>query len=73
MPATSFFELLFEKMAERVTETVELEGEIVNNQLILKLPADMETVVQVKANEILVGDHRIVVKLKDDTIYPIVH
>ncbi|MCL4872136.1 MAG: hypothetical protein KJ063_24520 [Anaerolineae bacterium] len=70
MPASSFFELLFEKMAERVTETVELEGEIVNNQLILKLPADMETVVQVKDNEILIGDRRIVVKLKDDTIYP---
>lgn len=73
MPASSFFELLFEKMAERVTETVELEGESVKNQLVLKLPIDVETAVQVKANEILVGDHRIVVKLKDDTIYPIVH
>lgn len=70
MPASSFFALLFEKMAERVTETVELEGEIVNNQLILKLPADMETAVQVKDNEILVGDRRILVKLKEDTIYP---
>lgn len=43
MLASSFFELLFEKMAERVTETVELEGEIANNQLVLKLPVDMET------------------------------
>jgi len=33
MPASSFFELLFEKMAERVTETVEVECEIVNNQV----------------------------------------
>lgn len=73
MPASSFFELLFEKMAERVTETVELEGEIVNNQLILKLPGDMETAVQVKNNEILVGDRRIVVKLKGDAIYPTAH
>ena len=73
MPASSFFELLFEKMAERVTETVELEGEIVNNQLVLKLPIDKESTIQVKDNEILVGDRRIVVKLKDDTIYPTAH
>lgn len=73
MPASSFFELLFEKMAERVTETVEVEGEIVNNQLIFKLPVDAETVVQVKDNEILVGDRRIVVKLKPDVIYRTAH
>lgn len=70
MPASSFFELLFERMAERVSETVEVEGEIVDNQLVLKLPLDAETAVQVKDNEILVGDRRIVVKLKDNTIYP---
>lgn len=73
MPASSFFELLFEKMAERVTETVEVEGEIINNQLVLKLPVDVETVVQVKDNEILVGDRRIVVKLKPDAIYRTAH
>ena len=73
MPASSFFELLFEKMAERITETVELEGEIINNQLILKLPGNMETAVQVKNNEILIGDQRIVVRLKGDTIYPTAH
>jgi hypothetical protein len=70
MPASSFFELLFERMAERVSETVEVEGEIVDNQLVLKLPVDAETAVQVKDNEILVGDRRIVVKLKDNTTYP---
>ena len=70
MPASSFFELLFDRMAERVSETVEVEGEIVDNQLVLKLPIDAETAVQVKDNEILVGDRRIVVKLKDNTIYP---
>ena len=73
MPASSFFELLFEKMAERVRETVELEGEIVNNQLVLKLPGDMETAVQVKNNEILIGDRRIVVKLKGGMSYPTAH
>jgi len=35
MPASAFFELLFERMAERVTETIELEGEVVDNQLVL--------------------------------------
>ena len=70
MPASSFFELLFARMAERVSETVEVEGEIVDNQLVLKLPVDAETAVQVKDNEILIDDRRIVVKLKDNTIYP---
>ena len=32
MPASTFFELLFEKMETRVTETIELEGEIVDDQ-----------------------------------------
>lgn len=73
MPASSFFELLFERMAERVSETVEIEAEIVGNQLVLKLPVGGETAVQVKDNEILVGDRRIVVKLKDYTIYPTAH
>ena len=48
MPASSFFELLFEKMKTRVTETIELEGEIVDDQLVLRVPPDVETAVQVK-------------------------
>lgn len=54
MPASAFFVLLFDRMAERVSETVEVESEIINNQLVLKLPIDAETAVQVKDNEILV-------------------
>jgi len=34
---------------------------------------DVETAVQVKNNEILVGDRRIVVSLKDDVVYPTVN
>ena len=56
MPASPFFELLFEKMAERVTETIELEGEVVDNQLVLRLPVELETTVHVKNNEILIED-----------------
>lgn len=70
LPASSFFELLFDRMAERVTRTIELEGEIIGNQLILRLPADRETAVQVQDNEIVVGDQRIVVKLKNYPVYP---
>ena len=31
MPAATFFELLFERATQQVTETVEVEGELVNN------------------------------------------
>ena len=54
-------------MAERVTETIELEVDIVDNQLVLEPPMGA---VQVARNEILIGDQRIVVKLKDKPIYP---
>jgi hypothetical protein len=67
MPASSFFQLLMEKMAERVTETIELEVDIVDNQLVLEPPMGA---VQVARNEILIGDQRIVVKLKDKPLYP---
>ncbi|HRQ42567.1 MAG TPA: hypothetical protein PLD25_32020 [Chloroflexota bacterium] len=70
MSAPTFFELLFERMTERATQTIELEGEIIGNQLILRLPADIETAVQVQDNEIVVGDQRIVVKLKNYPVYP---
>lgn len=73
MPASAFFDLLFERMAERATETIEVEGEIVDNQLVLQGPIDAETLVQVRNNEILVGDHRIVVRLKNDDIIPTAH
>jgi hypothetical protein len=67
MPASSFFQLLMEQMAESVTETIELEVDIVDNQLVLQPPVGA---VQVTNNEILIGDRRIVVKLKDKPVYP---
>jgi hypothetical protein len=60
-------------MSERVTETIEVEGEIVDNQLVLRMQVDVETAVQVRKNEILVGDRRIVVRLKDDAVFPTVN
>jgi hypothetical protein len=35
-------------METRVTEIIELEGEIVDDQLVLRVPPDVETAVQVK-------------------------
>lgn len=52
------------------TEMVELEGEIINNQLVFHLSTEIETAVQVQDNEIVVGDQRIVVKLKNYPVYP---
>ena len=68
MPASVFFELLFKRMAQAATETIELEVEIVDDKLVLQPPMGG---VQVTNNEILIGDQRIVVKLKDKSIYPI--
>ena len=70
MPASAFFELLSQKMAERVTETIELEVDIVDNQLVLQPPMGA---VQVNRNEVLIGNQRIVVKLKDGTTYSMAH
>jgi hypothetical protein len=70
MPASTFFELLFEQAARRVKETIEVEGDIVGDQLILRVPPGVETAVQVRGNEILVGNQRIVVRLKDGDVLP---
>ena len=67
MPASVFFEFLFKRMAQGATETIELEVEIVDDKLVLQPPIGA---VQVTNNEILIGDRRIVVKLKDKPIYP---
>lgn len=72
MPASVFFELLFKRLAQQVTETVEVEGRLVGDQLVLSLLIEKETAVQVQGNEILVGDPRIVVRLKPGTIHPVV-
>jgi hypothetical protein len=71
MPASVFFELLFKRAAQQVTETIEVEGHLVGDQLVLHLPVEKETTVQVQGNEILVGDRRIVVRLKPGTIHPV--
>lgn len=63
MPASTFFALLFEKMAQRVKKTVEVEGRIVNGQLMLSLPNQDVAGFYVQNNQIVLGEQRIVVKL----------
>ncbi len=64
MPAATFFELLFEKLAARTNQTVELTGRVKNRQLVLSLPGQESSPVQVQVNQIVVGDQRIVVRLE---------
>ena len=52
-------------MFERAKETIELEAEVVEGQLVLHLPVGVETAVQVQNNEILIGNYRIIIHLKD--------
>jgi hypothetical protein len=63
IPATSFFELLFARVAQRVKKTVEIEGRIVEGQLVFVLPNVSPSNLHVQDNQIVIGDQRIVVKL----------
>ncbi len=70
--------LFYEALREMITSVdsvkiLEVEGEIVDNQLVLDLPRDLESTEQMRDIAILVGDRRITVKWKNDTTYPFVH
>ena len=58
MPASVFLELLFKRMAQTATETIELEVEIVDDKLVLQPPMGRTSHEQ----RILIGDRRIVGK-----------
>ena len=64
MPASVFFELLFERLAARARRTIKVTGHIVDRKLVLSLPRPETTLVQVQGNQIFVGDQRIVVRLE---------
>lgn len=64
MPAASFFELLFERAAQRVAKTFEVEGRIVDGQLVFELPNILGSPpLHVQDNQIVIGEQRIIVKL----------
>jgi hypothetical protein len=77
LDAPLFYEALREMMApDTIAEpanTIEVVGEIVDNQLVLDLPKELESAEQMKDIAILVGNRRIIVKWKDNTIYPTAH
>ena len=77
LDAPLFYEALTEMIAAEASAdmetTTEVEGEIVDNQLVLDLPEDLESAEQIRDIAILVGDRRITVKWKNDTIYPTAH
>ena len=63
VPASSFFELLFARAAQRVQKTLEIEGRIVDGQLVFAMPQRQGGNLHVQDNEIVIGEQRIVVKL----------
>jgi hypothetical protein len=74
LEARLFYEALQEMLgADSEDDLLEVEGEIVDNQLVLNLPADFEQIEQVRDMVILVGGRRIAILLKDDKIYPTAH
>jgi hypothetical protein len=77
LDASLFYEALREMVASSASAdtvtTIEVEGEIIDNQLVLDLPEDLDSAEQMRDMTILVGGRRITVKWKDDAIYPTVH
>jgi len=64
MPASTFFALLFEKMAARAQQTVQVQGRIIDGRLVLSPVPEEQGSVHVHGNEILVDQWRIVVTLQ---------
>lgn len=64
MPANSFFALLFANLAQRIKQTFEVEGRVVNGQLVLVQPSGLPADFYVQNNQIVIGEQRIVVKLR---------
>ena len=73
LDAPLFYEALKEMMATDIANTIEVEGEIVDNQLVLDLPKELESAEQMRDIAILVGNRRITIKWKGGTIYPTAH
>ena len=63
MPASTFFPLLFANLAQRVKKTFEVEGRIVNGQLVFLTSDAPSSELYVQNNQIVIGEQRIVVRL----------
>lgn len=66
-------EIMTSDSSTETNTTIEVEGEIVDNQLVLDLPENLDSVEEMRDIAILVGNRRITIKWKGDTIYPTAH
>ena len=69
IPVLTFLELLFGVLSQRVQNVIRLEGRVINGELVLA-PTEEETPVQVRGNQILLGDWQIIVTLKNGELQP---
>jgi len=69
IPAPTFLEVLFALFERRASNVVQLEGQIINGELVLT-PTGEAAPVQVQGNRILLGDLQVVVSLKDNALQP---
>ena len=69
IPAPTFLELLFDALSQRMQKVVRIEGEVINDELIF-LPPKEETSLQVRGNQILLGDWHVVVTLRGRELQP---
>jgi hypothetical protein len=63
MPASVFLSLLSENLARRAQQTFEIEGRMINGQLVLLQPNVMTSELYVQNNQIVIGEQRIIVKI----------
>jgi|GEM_PF-647983 len=71
-PADVFFDLLAQRLAQKVDETVTLLVDIENNDLTLRPDREFSDIV-IRGNEIIVGNHRFVLQLSGQvTASPVV-
>ena len=74
LDAPLFYEALREMIeADAAAEEIEVEGKIIDNQLVLDLPKEWEPTEYSGDISILFGERRVTVKLIDDPIQPIAH
>lgn len=71
LDAPLFYEALREMVgADAVAGEIEVEGKIVDNQLVLDLPEEWESAAYFGNISVLFGDRRVAVKLKDGPVHP---
>jgi hypothetical protein len=64
MPTSSFFTLLFANLAQRIRNPFEIEGRIIDGKLVLLQPNIMIPDLYVENNQIVIGEQRVIVRLK---------